>query len=301
MRRRLFLLLHSVLCFSYSFAQEDFTWWNELHGWDGVTPWNRYMTLSAKYFGPNALAVPEVRKGVPDSVGRIDVLAGGHFSRGDRTLDGDLSVTLPFCRGCVSLEASVVPVEYYSYDTLTRDLRSSRDKDGKGRAGGDFCFSTLVRIVRDREYLPDVALEMAFRAPSGTRLEAARFTNTPGYHFDLSFGKPLCNGRNCNIRAYGMLGYYSYQTFDVDHLQDGCFLYGAGTDVTVKSWLFTVQSAGYSGYLDNGDRPMVFRAELRKTAEAMDALVRVQIGMRDFEYRSVHVGVSWKPAKVSGR
>jgi hypothetical protein len=259
------------------------------------------MTLSAKYFGPNALPVPEVRKGIPDSLCRFDVLAGGHFSRGDRTQDGYLSLVVPFCRGCVSLKASVVPVEFYSYDSLTRDLRASRDKDGKGRAGGDFSFATAVSVIRDRRHLPDISLEMAFRAPSGTRLEAARFTNTPGYHFDMSFGKLIRKHKLLGIRPYAMLGYYSYQTFDVDHLQDGCFLYGAGADVSVNSWLFAVQSAGYSGYLDNGDRPMVFRGEIRRTAARTDLLLKVQIGLRDFEYRSVHAGISVKLTETAAR
>lgn len=292
-----FILL--ALCFvNVCRAQDDFGWWNQIHGWDGVTPWNRYLTLSAKYLGPNALPVPEIRDARVDSFPYIELLAGGHFSRGDRTIDGNLRLGVPVAAGKASLEIQVVPCEYYVTDTITRDLRASRERDGKGFAFGDIRFATLIQLLRGQDRLPDIEMEVAFRTASGKSLSAARYTDAPGYHMDLSFGRDFRPFTGLILRAYGLIGYYGYQTFDPQHLQNDCFLYGAGACISKSYWSWSHQFAGYTGYMDNGDRPVLYRSELRRNGVAADGLLQFQIGLHDFGYRSVHAGVSWKFTKA---
>lgn len=280
----LFLTVHPLS------AQEDFTWWNDIHQWDGVTPWNQYLTISAARFGPNALPVPLVRNGLVDTVWKMEVAAGGHFSRGDRTWDSELRFVLPVARQKVLLEASVVPIEFYRMDTVTRDLRAARDRDGRGHAGGDILVSTLITLVKDRKRLPDMLFEVALRTASGTQLGAARYTDAPGYHFLVSAGKSL--GKNW--RWYGQAGFYSYQTYDLQKLQNDCFLYGIGIDKRFGSWNWSNQLAGYAGYHHNGDSPIVFRSRLRFIGQRWDGWVDGQWGLHDFGYRSLHIGTAWK-------
>jgi hypothetical protein len=287
-------VLFVFCCVNVCRAQDDFSWWNQIHGWDGVTPWNRYLTVSAKYLGPNALPVPEIRDARIDSFPFIELLAGGHFSLGDRTLDGNLRLGVPVAAGKVSVEVQVVPCEYYVTDTVTRDLRASRERDGKGFAFGDIRFATLIQILRAHDCLPDIELEMAFRTASGKSLLAARYTDAPGYHMDLSFGRDFRPEAGFILRAYGLVGYYGYQTFDPQHLQNDCFLYGIGACISNADWSWSHQFAGYSGYLENGDRPRLYRSELRRKGTVADGLLQVQIGLHDFGYRSVHAGVCWK-------
>ena len=47
-----------------SHAQKDYTWWNEQHNWDGFRHWTSYTKLTSKYMGPNALPVPDSKKGI---------------------------------------------------------------------------------------------------------------------------------------------------------------------------------------------------------------------------------------------
>lgn len=286
-------LLTALSCF-HCFAQEDFSWWNRIHDWDGVTPWNRYMTLSAGYLGPNALPVPEVRDGRVDTLFRFDLLAGGHFSPGDRTVDGYVRLAAPFSDGKVSFEIAAVPIEYYVTDTATRDERASRERDGRGLAAGDIHLTTLIQLIRDHPSIPDILLETSFRIPSGKTLLGARYTDAPGYHMDLSFGRLLSPQCRFKVRAYALAGYYAYQTFDPQHLQDDCFLYGIGVRIATPGWAWSNQLTGYSGYMDNGDRPRLYRSELRRIGAAFDGLLQIQVGLHDFEYRSVHAGLSWK-------
>ncbi len=276
------------------FAQEDYTWWNTIHHWDGVTPWNQYLTVSPAFFGPNALPVPDIRSGVPDSLYRFEIMTGVHASPGDHTVDGSLTVVAPFCDGKITLEAFVVPLEFYCMDTLTRDVRAVRDQDGRGRAGGDIYFSTNIALLKDHPVYPDIALEIALRTASGTQLGAARYTDAPGYYMDLSFGKSYSINEAYKLRGYVMSGFYSYQTYDLQQLQNDCFLYGAGVDVSSTHFRWSNQLGGYVGYRHDGDAPLVFRSLFRFECKLIDWLLDFQVGGHDYAYRSVHAGLSWK-------
>src|SRR5436190_22699211 len=116
-------------------AQEDFAWWNEKHHWDGITPWNQYMTISAAYMGPNALPVPEIEDGMIDSMAQLNISYDYHKSKGDKTQDVFLKGILPLFDSRVSVELSVVPLEWYEMDTITRDERAVRTESGEGSAG----------------------------------------------------------------------------------------------------------------------------------------------------------------------
>jgi hypothetical protein len=59
-----FLLFFFVTCTLCPLtAQENFSWWNELHNWDGLSPWEGYLIVSPDFFGPNALPVPKLQNG----------------------------------------------------------------------------------------------------------------------------------------------------------------------------------------------------------------------------------------------
>ena len=120
-------------------AQEDMTWWNEKHNWDGLTPWFRMMTTSAAYFGPNALPVPEVMEGKPATAYEFEFRPEAHLSTGDQTYNLYTRIEVPI-GARASFESLIVPVEYYKMDTITRDERLARTYNPEGVAGGDFWF-----------------------------------------------------------------------------------------------------------------------------------------------------------------
>jgi hypothetical protein len=277
-------------------AQTDYSWWNEIHDWDGVTPWHLYMTVSPAFFGPNALPVPELRNGAVDTCIRFEAAAGVRTSKGDDTYDSRLRLSVPVVKGRVSMECSVVPVEFYRMDTVTRDLRAARDRDGKGRAGGDFHFFTLVTVVKDHTGLPDISFEAAFRTASGTQLGAARYTDAPGYHFALSVGRTYRLSDTWSLRPYGSFGFYAFQTYDARRLQDDCLLWGVGSDLAKGRWSWFNQLTGYRGYNHNGDSPVVYRSGIRYSAGDYQFVARFEEGLHDFAYTSFSFGLvrSWQ-------
>ena len=292
MRRLLILLSLLILCNMGLSAQEDYTWWNEIHQWDGITPWNNLITISPGFLGPNALPVPEIQDGSIARNASVETGFDGYYSKGDRTANLFTRLFLPLFSDRAALDLWYIPVEYYVTDTVTRDLRYSREYDGKGTSLGDLYFGTAIQLVQERDKFPGILVTLNARTASGTNFHAARHSNTPGYYFDLSAGKTFQTGEGIleQIRIYGMMGLYVYQTNLSNHMQNDAFLYGVGTNLEFHRWSLKQQLGGYYGYLDNGDRPMVYRALVAVNAtKSMDILLRFQQGFVDFAYSSIRV------------
>lgn len=138
----------------FCFSQEDtWQWWNQEHGWDWGEPgWRNWVIFAPGNLGPNALPVPEMKRGILPEAGEIKSTFSSHFHPGDPTQDLSFHLTVPFDGGKVAVEAYGVAAEYYHYDEEIRNRRFSRDVDGKGLAWGDFYFSTLIQICKERAF-----------------------------------------------------------------------------------------------------------------------------------------------------
>ena len=90
-----------------------------------------------------------------------------------------------------------------------------------------------------------------------------------------------------------MGGFYDYQTYDLQHLQNDCILYGLGGDINFKRIIFSQSVAGYSGYLDIGDKPIVYRASLRMKNYHFDWKFSYQRGLNDYSYQRFRISLIW--------
>lgn len=265
------------------------TWWNETHNWDGVTHWSRYLEVSPGFFGPNSLPVPDVKTGALSNTYRFDLAGEYHHSGGDKTQNLFTQLYIPIATDKVGFNISLVPIEFYDFDMETRDERAARDFDGEGTAGGDFYVSTFIQLLQGHSKLPDLLLTVNLKTASGTNLEAVRFTDTPGYFFDLSFGKQLNS-----IRWYGMMGLYVWQTYEDLSPQNDAFLFGAGLQWKNQLMSIDTQIGGYLGYKQNRDQPIVARLELNTLrSKTFNYFARLQYGLQDFDYSSIRAGISW--------
>ena len=290
-----FLIL--IFCFQFFSVQaQDYEWWNEKHGWDRLSPWPTYMKIAPKYMGPNALPVPELKTGrVPETLSLVNA-SEVHFGKGNTTYNLFQHLLLPFVKGKVAAELIVVPIEYYQTDTLARDRMMSRDKDGKGFCGGDLYFGSMFQLAKENGRLPDLMLSFNIKTASGTMMKAARYTDTPGYFFDLSVSKTLGESEKAKSRVFGLIGFYSWQTYSSKHFQDDAFLYGLGYILTKGILEIKPSLGGYIGYKNNGDRPVTGRLSVKTTREsALNFLLHVQRGFIDYPYTSVRLGINWTP------
>lgn len=285
----LFILLSSS-CIGLFAQDEGYSWWNNKHNWDGVTNWMYYLKYAPKYFGPNALPVSEIRNALIEDRISLETRADLHFSKGDNTQNLFFKLKYPFWEGRLALEIYAVPVEFYKMDTLTRDERISRDRDGEGYAVGDLYFGTLIQIVKGHKTWPDLLLGITLRTASGGNLGGARYTDAPGYYFDLSAGKTFFSDKKVSLRPYAMLGFYVWQTNRDDWRQNDALLYGLGLSLFNQKFECNAKYGGYKGYIGNGDAPMVFRANVIYKLPKTHFKLAFQQGLQDFDYSTISLG-----------
>lgn len=273
-------------------GQVDYSWWSELHNYDGSSPWDEYIIKSPGYLGPNSLPVPEIMPARLSNNVDLQLLSDIHLSSGDNTQNLFYSLHVPVARKKVSLQFYGVLVEHYKTDIYTRDLRRSREFDPEGFGMGDINIATLVTLTKDRGKWPDMLLRIAFRIPSGSNLSGARFTDAPGYHFDILFNKKLTE----KIEIISMAGFYAWQVnFNngrVLYFQNDAILYGAGLVFNTSAINIEGSFAGYSGYIGNRDSPVVLRLKTEITVRKSRIILRIQQGLNeDFDYTTVRFGV----------
>lgn len=274
----------------------QYEWWVEKHNWDGVTHWSKYIITNPAYMGPNALPVPEIRNGsiYPEAYfeGAVDV----HFSKGDNTQNLYGKLYFPFLGCKVAFESYVVALEHFKMTEETRDERFARTYSGEGWIGGDIYLGALIQLVKDRGKWPDILFSANFKTASGGRLHDARYTDSPGYSFDLSIGKSFKNKKKEHFswRPYLLVGFYSWQTHRNDYMQNDALLYGGGVDLNIKRLLIANQIGGYSGYIGNGDQPLVYRLKLVIERNKFNYKFVFQQGLHDFEYSSFRISAAFK-------
>ncbi len=292
------LLFVSVVSFAQD-INEDYGWWNKLHDWhEGDPGWRNWMIISPGYLGPNALPVPEVKRGFLNPKTEFEVTAGSHFMKGDPTQDISSRFYFPFAKNKIAVEVYGVILEHFAFSEEIRDSRFARIRDGKGFAFGDLYFSTLIQISKDRKF-PNTLLRMATKTASGNQLEGARNTDSPGYFFDLSFSKDFGNKDEGLIRPFGLIGFYSWQTNDELNLQNDALLYGLGADYVKNNLLLSASWSGYSGYKNEHDQPMQFNFELRKDWDKKAFRIQYLHGLRDWKYKTIRISFIWKLKPVN--
>ncbi len=150
MKKKILILLCFVPLFAFS---EDWSWWNIKHGWQiGMPSWRSFIHITPGYLGPNALPVPEVKKGIVLPGNTFEFGVSTHFREGDPTQDLWGKYYRSFAEGKIAIEVFGVMLEHYAMSEFVRDERIARDYDGKGIANGDLYFSTLVQLVKGRKF-----------------------------------------------------------------------------------------------------------------------------------------------------
>ena len=289
MRKLIFILFCIFPFFGFS---EDYIWWNIKHGWEPGKPgWRNYIHITPGYLGPNALPVPDVKKGVVPLGANLEFGLDFHFMAGDPTQNIFAKYYRSFAEGKIAFEFYGVVAEHYAMSEFIRDERIARDFDGKGIANGDLYFSTLIQVVKGRKF-PDTMFRMAGKTASGNQLEGARNTDSPGYFFDFSFSKEYA-GRNekMTFLPFASFGFYSWQTNDEANLQNDAWMYGLGTDLEWSKWTVSNSLSGYSGYKKERDRPMVYTFDLKHHLKNKTIRLQYLHGLRDWTYKTVKLSL----------
>lgn len=289
LRYRLLLtigLLFPVLVFS----QSDL-WWNQNVHWDGHTHWSRYIMIRPKYLGPNSLSVPFINNGSIDSSITLGVSANAHISNGDNTQNLMLYGNYTTPKNTISIDLQFVPYEQFQVSHQKKTERkvfflNYYDK----RVVGDVVANTTFQLFPKLRDKLQVALRLGLRMPSGGGIGAARYGDVPGYWIDAGGAVPF---KNSNWKWIGMLGFFVWQTNSDQHRQDDAMLFGSGFEWNKNKLRLQAYAAGYSGYENNGDRPVVVRLNMEKKQKRKIYLFRLQQGLHDFAYFSIEAGAKF--------
>jgi len=295
LRRLLFLFLLLATSIAHGQGEPNWDWWAKNVNWDGVTHWSRYIILSPGYMGPNALPVPEVTTGRVNNDIRFEVGGVAHFGQGDRTNNLFTQLKFNVAKDIISLHLIYVPIEQFKISDATRDERllSGHFYEAEGTTSGDFHFGFEVQLLKDKKVWPDIMLRANTKTASGSAIGAARFTDASGYSFDFSFGKTFQKNPDSNksLRAYFMAGFYAWQTNGELNRQNEGFLTGLGADFRTKKILFRNALGGYFGWVNDRDKPIVYRTKLNLLGNHLDYGLTYQIGLQHFEYNSIMLSV----------
>lgn len=261
--------------------------------WDGVTHKSKYLITSPAYMGPNALPVPLVHNAsIPQQIkwtGAFEYFSG----TGNSTQDFFTQFIVPLANQWVALELTYCPIEFFSMDSATsRSWRTFSGSPVTGHSLGDVYFGTVVQIIRDHRFLPDLTVSMNCRTASGRGRENARHTNTPGYYLDAAIGDQYSFKSSFfrSIRWYAEAGFLVWQTYLDAYPQDDALLFGAGIDLDFRYLFINQTFRGYSGYMNNGDHPLVYRADLGIRIGTAAFLVGYEKGCRDYPFESIRAG-----------
>ncbi|MCH8904855.1 MAG: hypothetical protein IIA45_13190 [Bacteroidetes bacterium] len=288
---RLLLIAGLLFGLALQSSAQDYLWWKKNVNWDGITHWSSYIISSAAKLGPNALPVPGLPNGHVNNTNSFSYGGAAHFSKGDNTQNAVLRANLNLVEDVVSFDLMMIPIEFFQ---VSHEVKTERNiffyHYNENIATGDLYLNTNIQVFQETERFADVMLRIGYRFPTGGLQGAARYTDAPGYYLDMSIGKSLTNSEKedaMKLKMIGMAGFYAWQTNTTDYFQDDAFLYGLGLELANETILFQTSIDGYYGYINNGDRPMVYRASIEKHIKKMRFKLEFQQGIIDFGYSSI--------------
>jgi hypothetical protein len=253
----------------------------------------RFLEYSPRYFGPNAFPVPEMRAGLTPEQFEIEVRGQYHYYSGDKTSDIYVRALLPVVKNKAAIEVEFIPYEKYKMTEATRLERHAAETECPSHESycGDFIISAFYQILRN-ERIADATFSFTLKTASGGRLVDARFTDAAAYWFDVNVGRDLLRSsdRQRYIRLEGMIGFYCWMTNDATHRQNDALAFGAGLTGKAGNFSLNTNLAGFNGYKGNGDKPLLWRNNIRYNFKNNIISLRYEHGMQDSLYETFSIG-----------
>jgi hypothetical protein len=257
------------------------------------TDWTDLMKYSTSYLGPNALPVPEMNDGKVLQKHNAEISTDFFWGYGDETQSLFTKFAYVFIPGRLAVSSWGVLAEHYKTTEAVRDERASLNQNTEGTTLiGDFYISTMIGVLKEKTYFPDINLEIVLKTSSSDLPKNARFMDTPGYYFNLTAGKSVFFRHSIidEIRFSGNIGFLCYQTNTA--YQNDAPLFGTKINLISGKWALENGICGYSGWLEQGDRPLVLRSKLIFHNGPLNYFVQYQHSLRDYPFKRIQTGVS---------
>ena len=282
MRRVLLIVL---VLFSFN-AQAQLDWWNQIHNWDGATPWTQYMKYSHAYLGPNAIPIPTLQRS-----DRSYLKSSSQMSLIEDDSFLSLHNELHWDRGHTQIHITHQSIEYYRTSTELRDYRVSRDEDGEGVLAGDVLIDISTRLWESEHE----AVWFTFHTKTAAGpLPQARFTDAPGYAFFFSHQKSLDDIGHWTPTITTDAGFQVYQTHWVDYPQNDGFLGNIGLQLQKDETILSARVRSFTGYFRDGDWPRLLELQWNNNLSFGQTQLSWTRGLNDYPFSFLTVGlVCW--------
>ena len=258
--------------------------------------------VAPAYFGPNAFPVPDMLDGRTSSELKLelygDCFLGTTTGRVADDVSGDLfaKLTIPLFTPKANLTVWMPIFEYFYTSAELNALRRLPEPysttDVQGMDSGDVYVSADVRILNQERHHLDIAFRAALKTASANEFAKGRAYDSPGYFFDLAFGRGFdFGGSNHNLRVAASGGLLCWQTDN--GRQNDAVMYGAQVAYRYKNFSIDTTFGGYSGWERDGDRPMTLKTNLAYHIGDLSIRLGHQVGFRDWPYHQLRLGVSY--------
>lgn len=292
-RNTIYIILILFLVPGYAVTQNQYTPPDPYTMNGSGQHFTKYMIINPAFLGPNGLPVPYIHEGRNPVKFDLEMKYEYYFQDREQTHDALIRMAIPVSEGKVALEFKYVPFEFYEVDeSLSRERRTESGEYLFGSSFGDLYFGTSVQLARDHTWLPDILISMSCKTASGTRVEDARHTDAPAYYFDLSAGKSYSFGKEDSkyFRWYLSGGFYAWQTYLDDFPQNDALFYGFGAKLDLKAIYINTSLRGLSGYMFNGDQPVVHYTEIGAREGRTAFTIGYEWGIIDYPFNCLRIG-----------
>ena len=259
------------------------------------------VNYSPAYFGPNALPVPRFSDAtIPKET--VLELSGNHFwGFGDITTSVAIGVEIPLLPELISFGVWYTGFETWRVTQEIYDLRNMQGGQLRGTAWGEFYVHTRMLLLRERRRAPSIILNSVLKTAAGTNFEQRRHFDTPGYYFSVEVGKSFFPRHRFleEIRTVAHLGFLCWET--TNSTQNDAPLYGG--KIILRNRLFDFENvlSGYSGWMNNGDAPLVYSTRLTFKQPRFNLFVHYQYGIFDFPYHHIQAGIAIRLPSLTPR
>lgn len=177
--------------------------------------------------------------------------ASSPFAARDAAATPYFRVTVPI-GGVGALEVDGVPLELFQVSSATQARLGARQRAGV--APGDLRVAARFQLADERRRSPALGVQVVVKTTTGKGLDALRFTNAPGYTFDLLAGKDLLTTPPLTLRALAKLGFLAWQVGE--GRQDDAVDFGATLRARFASGVsLAAELRGYAGWRED-DTPI---------------------------------------------
>lgn len=293
-RRKSLIILLLTLMTSTVVGLEPPSWWKSIHQYDPNKSWYQYMSYTSAFFGPNALPVPELYDGRLPMKHQAEVSTDVFWGYGDQTQSLSTRLSYAAIPGRLTLSFWGVLAEHYRTTTAVRDLRASQVLDAEETLLiGDLYLSTEMALLRENRWKPDLNLGIVLKTSASKTSSSARYFDTPGYYFNLTAGKSFYF-RHAFLDELRLVGNYGFLCYQLNsEFQNDAPLFGAKLQLKRQQWTFEGGIHGYSGWLDQGDKPLLLRGKLAFKSGATQLFLQYQEALRDYPYRRIQTGIGF--------